>query len=230
MPGKKKTINHGTYAGVSAHRVRGIPLCEPCREAEREYQRERRRKIATGEHIPVKRTPIECGTEAGYRRHIRRKENSCKACRDAHTVARREYLEAHPEKAERYRRYNREYNKRPEVRKRFIAWLVERRKTPGTPQYYRRRAETLRRNAERRGSEVSHGVTRTGLAGKLAFWGCRCWLCHAELDDTTLEWDHVKPIGKGGIDVLSNLRPCCRSCNAKKRDKWPLSEVNSVKF
>lgn len=225
MGRKRKLIRHGTYAGAQAHRRRGETLCGACLEAERKYARERYRKIVTGEHTPVKRTPIECGTEAGYRRHIRRKENSCKACKAAHTAARRAYLEANPEKAERYRQYNREYSKRPEVRKRFIAWLTEQRKTPGTPEYYRRRAYSLRRSAELRGSGASYGVTRAGLAGKLAVWGGRCWICHNELDNTTLTWDHVKPVSKGGVDILANLRPCCRSCNARKKDKWPLAEV-----
>lgn len=30
---------HGTYAGVHAHRKSGVPLCEPCRDARRNYQR-----------------------------------------------------------------------------------------------------------------------------------------------------------------------------------------------
>jgi 5-methylcytosine-specific restriction endonuclease McrA len=32
---------------------------------------------------------------------------------------------------------------------------------------------------------------------------------------------HVKPIAKGGAEMLCNLRPICRSCNASKCDKWP---------
>lgn len=229
MARKRQPITHGTYAGARAHRNRGIPLCEPCREAEREHKREYRRKIAAGDHKPAKRTPIECGTRAGYLLHLRREEKACKACRDANAAASREYLETHPEQAEKTRQRVREYNKRPEVRKKHNAWLEEARKTPGTPQYYRARARSLRRSAERRGSDFSHGVTRAGLTGKLAFWGGRCWICRVELDETNLTFDHVKPISKGGVDVISNLRPCCRSCNARKGNKWPLAEVESVR-
>jgi 5-methylcytosine-specific restriction endonuclease McrA len=32
--------------------------------------------------------------------------------------------------------------------------------------------------------------------------------------------DHVKPIAKGGLNVLSNMRPACGSCNSAKRAKW----------
>ena len=227
---RKKPIKHGTYAGARAHRGRGIPLCEPCKEAEREYNREYRRKITAGDHTPAKAKPAECGTRAGYKRHYRKGEKACKECRNANAAASRKYREANPEYVERERRWGREYSKRPEVRKRKCDWQVERRKTPGTPEYYRHRAYALRRSAELRGSDVSHGVTRAGLAGKLELWGGRCWICRIELDETNLTFDHVVPISKGGLDVLSNLRPCCRACNCRKGNKWPLPEVNSVKL
>lgn len=229
MGRKRKPIRHGTYAGARAHRDRGIPLCEPCREAEREHQREYQRKITAGEHKPAKRKPVECGTQAGYFRHRRRKEKACTPCRDAHAAAVRKYRKENPEYVEWSRQNDREYFKRPEIRKRVNARQAEEERTPGTPRYYRRRARNLRKYAERRGSDVSHGVTRAGLAGKFELWGGRCWICQIELDETNLTWDHVKPISKGGIDVLSNLRPCCRACNARKGNRWPLAEVKSVK-
>ena len=36
----------GTYGGAQAHRKRGEPLCDRCKEAKREYQREYRRRRA----------------------------------------------------------------------------------------------------------------------------------------------------------------------------------------
>lgn len=38
---KYKPIAHGTLAGAKQHRYRKEPVCEPCRGAERDYQRER---------------------------------------------------------------------------------------------------------------------------------------------------------------------------------------------
>ncbi|MFI2033700.1 hypothetical protein ACH470_03210 [Streptomyces bottropensis] len=37
----RKPIAHGTFKGARQHRYRREPLCEPCREAENAYQRER---------------------------------------------------------------------------------------------------------------------------------------------------------------------------------------------
>lgn len=61
-------------------------------------------------------------------------------------------------------------------------------------------------------------VSLDGLAMKLLYWGNRCWICNVSNPDC---WDHVKPLSKGGLHILANLRPACRSCNAKKHAKWP---------
>lgn len=44
-----------------------------------------------------------------------------------------------------------------------------------------------------------------------------CWLCGGEADSV----DHVKPLAKGGLHTLSNLRPACGVCNSRKGDRWP---------
>lgn len=33
-------INHGTYGGAQVHQRRGIPLCEPCKQARAAYRRQ----------------------------------------------------------------------------------------------------------------------------------------------------------------------------------------------
>lgn len=38
---ERKPIAHGTYRGARQHYYRKEPLCEPCRQAERDYQNER---------------------------------------------------------------------------------------------------------------------------------------------------------------------------------------------
>lgn len=75
----KRPAECGTASGASRHYRKGEGLCEACREAKREYDRQKRG------YAPRKVAP--CGTEGGYRRHLRRKETPCEPCR----IARREY-------------------------------------------------------------------------------------------------------------------------------------------
>ena len=53
---------------------------------------------------------------------------------------------------------------------------------------------------------------------KKAYWGDVCWMCGSP---EIAHMDHVKPISKGGADMLCNLRPACERCSLKKHAKWP---------
>lgn len=60
-------------------------------------------------------------------------------------------------------------------------------------------------------------VTAEQLNARIAYYGGKCWMCRAP-------WtciDHVKPLAAGGCNWPSNLRPACRSCNARKQAAWP---------
>lgn len=76
-----------------------------------------------------------------------------------------------------------------------------------------------RRRAQKRRAPVFFFFSEALLTSKWVYWAGRCWICGGEA--TT--WDHVKPLAKGGSHCLANLRPACRSCNCRKRDKWPYS-------
>ena len=57
--------------------------------------------------------------------------------------------------------------------------------------------------------------------GTLRAWadrfGNECYMCGLELTfGVDLEFDHVTPGSKGGVDLLWNLRPVCHTCNLKK--------------
>lgn len=62
------------------------------------------------------------------------------------------------------------------------------------------------------------------LKSRLTDFDFRCAYCEKELifdtkfvsHDDYLNWDHVVPISKGGIDAMSNLLPACRICNLSK--------------
>lgn len=73
-----------------------------------------------------------------------------------------------------------------------------------------------RRRARKRATRFCV-ITRQALEQRWGYFGGRCWMCNAPAS----EWDHVKPLSKGGWHVLANLRPACKPCNSAKRDRWP---------
>lgn len=56
---------------------------------------------------------------------------------------------------------------------------------------------------------------------RMAYFGYKCWMCRGQFEAV----DHVKPVSRGGPHMLSNLRPICRSCNGRKHNDWPLSQM-----
>lgn len=79
----------GTYAGYRRHQRHKIPFCEPCREAQRSYDRDYTERYRTGQ-LPPQRTfqPEKCGTVAGHAQHYRHGTERCQPCKTAW----REYL------------------------------------------------------------------------------------------------------------------------------------------
>ena len=82
-----------------------------------------------------------------------------------------------------------------------------------------RRAKHKRRASIAANGHVPYSSEQ--LLRKLDYWGWKCWICHESVTPGTYHLDHVKPINKGGMDCLSNLRPACGSCNKSKSDRWP---------
>lgn len=119
---------------------------------------------------------------------------------------------ADPDKARKAKRD--EYRRNPETHKE-----VNRRWKKENPQHHREmmRLNWQRRRAAKRAAQVAP-VTRATWKAKVAYWGNLCWICRGPWT----EMDHVKPVTKGGAHMLCNLRPVCRSCNAKKSNRWPL--------
>ena len=64
-------------------------------------------------------------------------------------------------------------------------------------------------------------ISERGAVARWDYFAGRCWMCSRPANC----WDHVKPLSKGGLHLLSNLRPACTSCNSRKRDRWPYAVV-----
>lgn len=52
----------------------------------------------------------------------------------------------------------------------------------------------------------------SALDARASVFGHRCAYCAGPFES----WDHVKPLHRGGMHCLANLRPACRRCNSRK--------------
>lgn len=144
----------------------------------------------------------------------------------------REWNERHPEKIRlygktNYRRnrervlaYQRTYNAAKEATE--PGWAVRKAKewAERNPDHARilRLIGTSRARARKMGAPlIPYSVAE--YRAKMAYYGDRCVYCHGPFEHT----DHVKPMSKGGMDALANLRPSCLKCNRAKSDTWPLT-------
>ena len=169
--------------------------------------------------------------------------NTCKDCKNAwqkqyqqqNTAAIQAYQAryradpAHRQLAkERTARYRNANPKR--VQEAMAAWRAR----PENKQLARERTRSWRLENPRRRSEQARRRNGLQKIPALLFVSCpaaswtRSWPtgagdringrgCTADPEN----WDHVKPLSKGGAHMLANLRPACGHCNRRKRDRWP---------
>jgi 5-methylcytosine-specific restriction endonuclease McrA len=78
-----------------------------------------------------------------------------------------------------------------------------------------RRANEQARRA--RQSKSNGKITSIEWDGLLKEYGYKCLCCGRT--DVKLTLDHVIPLVKGGLNVISNAQPLCGSCNSKKGTK-----------
>lgn len=72
----------GTAGGYGRHVYRKEPICDPCREAWRTYQREydEKRQRTNHEKAETPREPDPCGTYGAAQRHRKYGEPLCSPC------------------------------------------------------------------------------------------------------------------------------------------------------
>ena len=66
--------------------------------------------------------------------------------------------------------------------------------------------------------KVSRGKARSIDKRKriLSKFGNKCAYCGCELDNETMQVDHIVPRSQGGSNSIDNLYPSCRACNYYK--------------
>lgn len=130
-----------------------------------------------------------------------------------------------------------EYYRCPRYRDGFQTWCKTCHREYRADRYRRTREKTLAQNREwaERNPEVARRIstqkssrrrakereaqgfaTPQQIAWRSEMYGNRCWMCGGE----PTGMDHVIPLSKGGSHWPANLRPACRSCNARKRHFW----------
>lgn len=143
---------------------------------------------------------------------------------------RREYYEANRDRlraqssarywsdVEKSREWHRNYSKlRAEQKREYDAEY--RRNHPE-----RRAFHEQRRQARKRTHQELFSFTREQLDQRMSMFGHACWMCGGPFDHV----DHVKPLSRGGIHALSNLRPACAPCNISKGARWPFEVLPAV--
>lgn len=200
---------HGTLTRYAKDRCR----CDECRAASVEYARRRRGGLGS----PNRKAEAERSRRwyaANRERAIARKRRHYAENSERLAAEKRRARLANPER-------DREINRRRRANPAYRVAAAERsrrwrRANPEkAAEWFRQRRQAIR------AATVAGPLSADALAARWAFFGGRCWLCRGE----ATEWDHVKPVSRGGLHILANLRPACRACNVAKRDRWPLSEV-----
>ena len=158
----------------------------------------------------------------------------CKPCRNRH---RREYVRRNQEKVQQYRKDYYKANKAthnaqmaywranvltPEMQSLYDKRSYEKHKEKRREKSRRWRQENPKAHDAQKGRRrAALRNSRTGptphreILRRFGLWGEECAYCGAHQQ----EIDHFVPLNKGGAHCIGNIVPCCRSCNASKRDK-----------
>lgn len=65
---------------------------------------------------------------------------------------------------------------------------------------------------------IERGITRDIMLKVVRRDGQVCCICHKNVPDVEIEFDHIIPHARGGPTHAENIRLLCRTCNRQKRD------------
>ncbi len=143
-------------------------------------------------------------------------------------LQKRRYAKRYPKKAARLRERRKED---PEFfrKRRRASYLKRREKELQAHKVWveknRQRMNEL--NARRRALRVAATINLAGIQAFVASVKSkrtvRCYYCAKRIPSTSIHWDHIIPLSKGGQHAVENLCASCESCNLSKSAK-PLAE------
>lgn len=129
----------------------------------------------------------------------------------------KEYHRTHKESENKYREKNKLYllqkakewaiKNKDRVNARMRKWRAENKDKVSVQ-------KNNRRSREKRGR-----ITNEEWAQVLEKYGNKCLCCGKSNSEARITMDHVLPLDKGGLNVIENVQPLCKSCNSKKHTK-----------
>jgi hypothetical protein len=137
-------------------------------------------------------------------------------CSAHYQAAMLDAVKSDPDRYEAYKEYQRSRKKAEWLRDPDAKRAKARAWRKANPSVYR--AANLRRR-RLLANAVCIPYSKEQLEAKMAYWGNACWVCGGPFEAI----DHVKPLSRGGAEILANLRPICTSDNSSKNANWPWS-------
>jgi 5-methylcytosine-specific restriction endonuclease McrA len=207
----------GTRSGHKQHYKLGEEYCDPCKQANREYQTFfRKKKFIPFENRVAPTEHKSCGTPRGRDLHEYYGELSCEPCRVSGNKRIVEYDADHPDA--RHARSRKWHIENPELSK------------AANKKWRNANAEKVSiKNRRQRAVKLSAITEPYTITKILEKYGNDCHICNEPIDllaprrpgkegwELGLQLDHVVPLSKGGSDTIDNVKPSHCSCNLSKR-------------
>ena len=210
------------YHGKRSTYIRKKCRCIPCTDAENTYQQNRRRDrpdVAAAQDERAKRWARANRDLINERQRAERRVNpepSRRKVRKHYHANKGHYAEAN-----RKWRLNNPEAWKAKSRRGWDAWsarnpeaVVESKRRWAAANVEAQNENTRRRRARIRQVTIVD-FTIEQLSARMAMWP-GCWICGGPKEAV----DHVKPLARGGLHTLANLRPVCQPCNSSKSARW----------
>lgn len=140
-------------------------------------------------------------------------------CRACNAIKSRLWVKSHPENRKIItKRYRENHKEQTRIYKSHYRMINKEKINASDRRRYKLSPEKDQAKARNRRGRIAGGIiTADEWASLLELYGGKC-LCCESTDSITM--DHIKPLSAGGMHVIPNVQPLCRSCNSKKRGSY----------